>query len=381
MNVSDRRILCARIRRHHHVTVLFRLYELLRDVALDDFVREVAPHRVATEAVNLKALLQCETAGFKTNVHQSSAGKIGISENRFHPRSSRILLRHPESRNVKEFASKQTLDTLAVMARSPRVEWTREHELIALNLYGKLPFGQFHHNNPIIMDVASRMGRSPGSLAMKLSNLASLDPVQTARGIKGLRGASQLDRDMWKEFHREIESLGPESEQLLHDLFTKNDDQEVDFLEGKIQIERARKPPSGPTEIKASVRVRRGQQFFRQTVLNSYGVKCCISGINIPRLLVASHIKPWRDFPSIRLDPRNGLCLSALHDAAFDSGLITLDESLGVTLSPKLKGFLPSKSLNQNFVRFEGKPIRLPEKIAEPSLAFLDYHRKKIFQR
>lgn len=268
------------------------------------------------------------------------------------------------------------------MPKAPTVRWTREHELIALNLYGKLPFGQFHHNNSAIMDVAARMGRSPGSLAMKLSNLASLDPVQRARGIRGLSGASQQDREMWKEFHHEIESLGPESEQLLHDLFTKDNNREVDFLErNKVRIERTRKPPSGPTETKSSVRVRRGQQFFRQTVLNCYGVSCCISGINVPRLLVASHIKPWRDFPDLRLDPRNGLCLSALHDAAFDAGLITLDKNLGVVLSPKLKSFLPSKSLNQNFVRFEGKPIRLPEKIAEPSPAFIDYHRKKIFQK
>lgn len=268
------------------------------------------------------------------------------------------------------------------MAKSPRVEWTREHELIALNLYGKLLFGQFHHNNPIIMDVASRMGRSPGSLAMKLSNLASLDPIQKARGIKGLSGASKQDRDMWKEFHQEIESLGPESEQLLHDLFTNDDNRELDFLErSKVRIERTRQPPSGPTETSASVKVRRGQQFFRQTVLNSYGVSCCISGINVPRLLVASHIKPWRDFPDLRLDPRNGLCLSALHDAAFDAGLITLDKSLGLVLSPKLKSFLPSKSLNQNFVRFEGQPIRLPDKVAEPSPTFIEYHRKKIFQK
>jgi putative restriction endonuclease len=61
------------------------------------------------------------------------------------------------------------------MPQSARVKWTREHELIALNLYGKLPFGQFDKGNPVIIEVASRMGRTPSSLAMKLSNLASLD--------------------------------------------------------------------------------------------------------------------------------------------------------------------------------------------------------------
>lgn len=268
------------------------------------------------------------------------------------------------------------------MLKASSVRWTREHALIALNLYGKLPFGQFDKGNPIIIDVASKMGRTPSSLAMKLSNLASLDPVQRARGIKGLSGASQLDRQMWSEFHSNINNLGPESEQLLHDLFTTDDNREVDFLErDKIRLEPSMRltGPSGPTESTASVRVRRGQQFFRQTVLNSYGVRCCISGINVPRLLVASHIKPWRDFPNERLDPRNGLCLSSLHDAAFDSGLITLDSRLQVLLSSRLKNFFPQPTLEQNFIPFEGKSIRLPEKVAEPSNAFLSYHRRKIF--
>jgi HNH endonuclease len=268
------------------------------------------------------------------------------------------------------------------MPKAPPVKWTREHLLIALNLYGKLPFGQFHHNNPLIMDVASRMSRSSSSLAMKLSNLASLDPVQKARGIRGLPGASEQDRRMWKEFHANLNALGPESEQLLHDLFTTDDDREVDFLEqGKIRIEPSPKPPTGPTDTTSLVRIRRGQQFFRQTVLSSYGVRCCISEINVPRLLIASHIKPWSDFPKDRLNPQNGLCLSTLHDAAFDAGLITIDETFTVLVSPKLKRYLPSEALEHNFSRFEGKSIRLPEKVAEPNPAFLRYHHKNIFQK
>jgi putative restriction endonuclease len=270
------------------------------------------------------------------------------------------------------------------MPKASTVKWTREHALIALNLYGKLLFGQFHHNNPMIMDVASRMGRTPSSLAMKLSNLASLDPVQRARGIRGLSGASKQDREMWREFHSNLNELAPESEQLLHDLFTKDDDREVDFLErDKVRLEPSRKvnAHAGPTETTDSIRVRRGQQFFRQTVLNAYGVRCCISGINVPRLLVASHIKPWRAFPKERLDPRNGLCLSSLHDAAFDAGLITLDKKLRVVLSDHLRSFFPQATLEQNFIPFEGNPIRLPEKLTEPSSEFLSFHRRKIFVR
>ena len=117
------------------------------------------------------------------------------------------------------------------MAKAPNVPWTREHFLIALNLYCKLPFGKLHRGNPLIIEVAQKMGRTPSSLAMKLCNFASLDPVQQARGIKGLVGATKQDREMWKEFQTQLSVLGPESEQMLHDLFTKDDDREVDFLQ------------------------------------------------------------------------------------------------------------------------------------------------------
>jgi len=263
------------------------------------------------------------------------------------------------------------------MAKVPAVKWTREHLLVALNLYCKLPFGSFDHRNSVIEEVAGKMGRSANSLAMKLSNFASLDPVHRARGVKGLEGASKLDRTMWNEFQSNTLILGAQSEQLLHDLFTKDESKEVDFLaRGKVQIV----PPSGPTEITATVKVRRGQQFFRQAILNAYDVRCCISEINVPDLLIASHIKPWGKFPNDRLNPRNGLCLSTLHDAAFDDGLITLDEKLSVVLSKRLKSFFPQITLEQNFVPFENKPIRLPDKLAEPDPEFLRYHRNEIFQ-
>ena len=263
------------------------------------------------------------------------------------------------------------------MANAPAVKWTREHTLIALNLYCKLPFGQFTSTNPIIVEVAAKMGRNANSLAMKLCNLASLDPVQRARGIKGLEGASNQDREMWREFHQNIPLLGEQSEALLHDLFTKDETKEVDLL----SRDRVRLiAPSGPTETQATVKVRRGQQFFRQAVLTAYDIRCCISGINVPRLLVASHIKPWGKFPAERLNPRNGLCLSTIHDAAFDAGLITLDDKLNVVLSKRLRSFFPQPALEQNFIPFEGRPIRLPEKLAEPDGDFVRYHRDEVFQ-
>jgi putative restriction endonuclease len=283
------------------------------------------------------------------------------------PMASRFLLR-----------SLARICDAAVMATGPRVNWTRDQLLVALNLYCKLPFGQFHGRNPILIDVAKKMGRTANSLAMKLCNFASLDPVQQARGIKGLRGAAKQDKEMWDEFQAKLVELGPQSEQMVHDLITADKTKELDFLHrDRIRLEPT--PPTEPTESKATVRVRRGQQFFRQAILNAYGVRCCISGINVPRLLIASHIKPWRDFPADRLNPRNGLCLSSIHDAAFDAGLITLDEKLRVVLSKRLRSYFPQPTLEQNFVPFDGQPIHLPEKLTEPDPDFLSFHREEVF--
>jgi len=270
------------------------------------------------------------------------------------------------------------------MVKTQSIKWTREHFLIALNLYCKLPFGKLHKGNPLIIDVAKKMGRTPSSLSMKLCNFASLDPVQQKRGIRGLSGATKQDRAMWNEFHANLSVLAPESEQILHDLFTNSDAEEVDFLHhDKIRLEPTAElvAPTGPTEAQATVKARRGQQFFRQAVLNAYSIRCCISGINVPCLLVASHIKPWGKFPEERLNPRNGLCLSSIHDAAFDAGLITLDDKFNLILSKQLRSFFPQPSLEQNFVPFEGKPISLPDKLAEPDPAFLSFHRTIIFAK
>ena len=58
--------------------------------------------------------------------------------------------------------------------------------------------------------------------------------------------------------------------------------------------------------------------------MESFGGRCCLSGLDVTELLRTSHIKPWRDSNNVeRLDPYNGLLLSPAYDAAFDTGLIT----------------------------------------------------------
>jgi putative restriction endonuclease len=72
--------------------------------------------------------------------------------------------------------------------------WTHDELMVGMNLYCKLPFGQLRHGNPLVIEVAERLGRSPSSLSMKLCNLASLDPFHQERGIKGLSSDSRAAR-------------------------------------------------------------------------------------------------------------------------------------------------------------------------------------------
>lgn len=267
--------------------------------------------------------------------------------------------------------------------------WSREELLLAMNLYCRIPFGHQHSRTPEVIELARALGRSPGSVAMKLNNFTSLDPKEAARGIRGLTGVSQLDQQVWDEFHTNWEELAEESEELWRRKVGAQvgeipSAQPIDLRQKArknrvIEITTPQKEPIGPMEGERIVRIRLAQEFFRRTVLTAYGVRCCISSIPIPELLIASHILPWSRFPEHRINPRNGLCLSRLHDAAFDQGLITLDEQNRLVLSHNLRDYLPNDSLYQNFMAFEGHRIHLPEKFL-PEPEFLRHHREQIFR-
>jgi putative restriction endonuclease len=249
--------------------------------------------------------------------------------------------------------------------------WSRDELIVAMNLYCKLPFGQLHHRNPVIIAVAQRLGRTPSSLAMKLCNLASLDPVQQARGISGLSGVSAGDRAVWEEFHQDWDGLAFEGEKLLADLEGKPVEAEAGIREDEL--------PREGRERERVVRQRVNQHFFRRAVLAAYGDCCCITGLAVPDLLIASHIVPWARDPANRVNPRNGLCLNALHDCAFDRGLLTLSETLQVQVSPSLKT-APIQQITKRFLLdYEGTRIRLPDRFL-PDTTLLAWHRKNRFR-
>lgn len=249
--------------------------------------------------------------------------------------------------------------------------WTRDELLLALGLYFETPFGQQHKNHAPIVKLAESIGRTPSAVAMKLCNFTSLDKTETARGIKGLTGASKADNETWIEFENHKEKLVDEIEALRERQQYNVTEETADTYSPATDV---------LTERSSVTKQRRHQNFFRKVVLGSYRTQCCITGISLNELLRASHIVPWSESVSNRLNPQNGLCLSATFDAAFDRGLITVDSNYQLLLSKRIHMVSTNKEILNSFVLREGMTINLPEKNL-PDIELLQWHSENIFDK
>ncbi len=305
---------------------------------------------------------------FKIPVSDTQAYKL-IAEAAVVPMIDAVAKCVASKLHTREAAVTDTIK-VSTAAFSSKGNWTSEQLKLAFHYYCQTPFGKLHNRNPQIIELAKLIGRTPSALAMKLVNFASLDPSITSTGRKGLSGASALDRDIWNEFHADWERLAVECEQLRQYLLREHglkDDMPVEKTDGIALTDF----PGEPRQALVQQRIK--QNFFRRAVLSSYRDRCCISGVSDTRLLVASHIVPWSADKANRLNPSNGLCLSAIHDKAFDSHLFTLSDDWRIVLSARLKA---SKDafLHEVFWAIEDKQIELPERFV-PDLAFIGRHR------
>ncbi len=249
--------------------------------------------------------------------------------------------------------------------------WTREELILAFNLYCQIPFGSIHSGNPRIVDLADMLGRSPHSISLRLSNYASHDPALRARGVRGMTGGGKEVAAIWAEFAHDPEALAFESESILASRLGRP---LAEFAE--IRPEDIPATLQG-AEREALVRVRVNQQFFRKRILSAYDFRCCVTGLAVRDLLVASHIVPWAQDPANRLNPRNGLCLNALHDRAFDRGLMWIGESFTVHISPDILSLADADRMTREWMaRFDGRPLLLPRHFA-PDPALLRRHAER----
>ncbi len=248
--------------------------------------------------------------------------------------------------------------------------WTREELIVTLALYFQLPFGRLNHTTKEVIDLAHLIGRSENSVAIRLSNFASCDPYIINSGRHGMVGGISICRPIWDEYAFNKEKLFLEAESYLASFKQETIEkhlglQDKDF-EGK--------------ERTAVIKQRVNQSAFRAMILNNYDSCCAITGLNIPGLLIASHIIPWRDkvYTRERLNPENGICLSPLYDKAFDTGLIGITTDYEVILSKELVEHSGEDFFKEFFSPINHKKITLPEE-HKPNPVFLQYHLNKIF--
>lgn len=247
-----------------------------------------------------------------------------------------------------------------------RKSWSREELILTINLYCKTPFGKLHKSNPDVIRLADFIGRTPSAVSWKLVNFASFDPSLQARGIKGASNASNLDKEIWTEFFNNLDDLAYESEILL-----ANKKREIIDLEPETNIREG-------LVKERMVKTRVNQSFFRATILASYNQTCCVTGIQQPEFLIASHIRPWNMDEKNRLNPQNGICINALHDKAFESGYLTITPDFQIMVSSILLKQSKNQAVVDNFVNYNGKSIIFPSRFL-PDPEFLYYHNNERF--
>lgn len=204
-----------------------------------------------------------------------------------------------------------------------RIGHAKKH-ILAFNLYCKIPLGRQHSRATQVIELAGALGRSAGLIAPKLNNFSRLDPDLRTRGIKGMSHGAKGELEVWRDFESDPAAFAFESERLLAHFSGRK-------LEEIAEIDE-RGLPTEEREREQMVRMRVNQHFFCTAVLSAYGYKCSVTGLAVPELLVASHIVSWAGDPKQHMNPRNGLCLNALHGRAFDRGLIYIMRSFSCAL-------------------------------------------------
>lgn len=256
------------------------------------------------------------------------------------------------------------------MDKKYRQKWTEEETILAFYYYCRIPFGKISHRNPEIIRIAELIGRTPSSVSMKMGNLGHFDPSLQGRQIVGMSNASKLDEQIVRRFFDNWEDLSYLAQQIEE----KYQSNSIGGTDASIC-----EFPLG-ADIDAVAKKRVNQQFFRDAVLCSYQQRCCISGLEIPSLLIASHIKPWAvsDPRKERTNPSNGLCLNMLHDKAFDRGLITVLPDYTIRVSEMLRRANSSAALEW-LLSCDKQKIILPERFL-PAREFLEYHNDVVFE-
>ena len=254
---------------------------------------------------------------------------------------------------------------------SQQNKWTREELILALSVYFRLPFGRLNRTTPEVKELARLIGRTDNSAALRLVNFAACDPYITESGRTGMPAGKAVCEPIWNEFANDKERLFIEAQRIKAQLQNKSIEDSLNIMPTELEGK----------EREAVIRQRVNQSAFRSMILSNYEGRCAITGINIPELLIASHIIPWSEStPQQSLSPENGICLSALYDKAFDKGLITVSpDDYKIRLSSALLEYETQNYFDAHFRNIAGQQLIMPIEHA-PNRDYVAYHRDYIFK-
>ena len=230
----------------------------------------------------------------------------------------------------------------AFAAMPQGTKWDSEEITLALGLYLITPYTRIDKKDPRAVMLGSLLGRTGGSVAMKLANLAALDPEVAKRGRKGFGNGSQVDRRVWDDFFDPATGLIATAR--LRDQIEEIAQARrlsLDFLDaevGSTSAAGAHQAVAAGTLLKTppervlmridgvdrlvTRKERVHQNFFRRAVLANCDMQCAVTHLSEPSLLEAAHILPWSEYPDTRLEVGNGLALNSLLHAAYDQNLL-----------------------------------------------------------
>ena len=152
---------------------------------------------------------------------------------------------------------------------------------------------------------------------------------------------------------------------FIFQIIGSKDAQSMNILEENSNVDSGKK-----TEKLSQVLSRIGQGQFRVDLFTTWE-SCAVTGIPIPEVLKASHIKPWKDSDDAeRLDPYNGLLLTANLDSLFDSGLVTFENNGKIIIAKRIQNYTSELNISDKM------SLR---HVFSSNVKYLEYHRKKVF--
>lgn len=244
--------------------------------------------------------------------------------------------------------------------------WTEAEITLALVLYLRTPYSKITRTNPEIIELAQSLGRTPGSVSLKLANLASCDPKVAQAGRKGKSHGAKSDKIVWDRYIgagrlKSLDRLMTDAEAILS---------ETGIRPTVVGLAGVSEPQD--TDGLTLVRRRRHQAYFRETVMQMYDRRCVVTGLAVSSLLEVAHIIPWSENEALRLVPANGLTLNPLIHRAYDAHLIGIDGDMKIHVARDLIAASDGKLLDL-FNGLNGASLRLPPNVA-PNPDYLSEH-------